>query len=94
MKVAAFLCGILASAVAWAAGVFLEDLSPQWLVLWPETISMQFLGLAVWHAIVAVGVVGGALAVFSPLSGALLLLLALQHGQGWRTLCLSASVRR
>lgn len=80
MKIVALLCGLLVSAFAWGAGAFATDVGVQFLDLWPETISQQFLGLASWHAIVAAALVGGILAVFSPISGALLLLAA---GAGW-----------
>lgn len=74
LKAAALLSGIIASAIAWAASYFVLDLSAQFLTLWPQTISQQFLGLIVWHCIVASALVGGVLAVFSPIFGGLLML--------------------
>jgi hypothetical protein len=76
VKVVALLSGILASAIAWAASYFVVDLSVEFLTLWPDTISQQFLGLVVWYGIVALPLVGGALAVLSPISGGILLLAA------------------
>src|SRR5690606_32022359 len=73
-KLAALICGILASAFAWAAGVYLDDISAEFARLWPPTDSMQLLGLASWHAIVGAALVGGLLAVASPWSGGVLLL--------------------
>jgi hypothetical protein len=74
VKVAALLSGILASAIAWAASYFVADLSVEFLKLWPETVSQQFLGLVVWHGIIALPLAGGVLAVLSPISGGILLL--------------------
>lgn len=82
MKIVALLCGFVASIFAWGAGVYLTDIGVQFLDLWPETISQQFLGLVVWHAIVAAALVGGVLTVLSPVSGALMLL-AVAAGWAW-----------
>jgi hypothetical protein len=76
VKVAALLSGILASAIAWAASYFVADLSVEFLSLWPDTISQQFLALVVWYGIVALPLVGGGLAVLSPISGGILLVAA------------------
>jgi hypothetical protein len=73
VKVAALLSGILASAIALAASYFVTDLSVEFLRLWPDTISQQFLALVVWYGIVALPLVGGGLAVLSPISGGILL---------------------
>jgi hypothetical protein len=80
VKIAALVCGILASAIAWVASYFVIDLGVEFMSLWPETISQQFLGLVTWHVFVALALVGGMLAVFSPISGAILLLLT---AAGW-----------
>ena len=82
MKIIALLSGLLASAFAWGAGIYVTDVGVQFLDLWPETISQQFLGLVIWHAIVAAAMVGGILAVLSPISGALLLI-AVAAGWAW-----------
>ena len=76
MKIAALLCGLLASAFAWGANYVLVDLSQMFLTLWPVSNSQQLLGLVAWHAIVGAALVGGLLTVFVPLLGALLLLAA------------------
>ena len=80
VKIAALVCGILASAIAWVASYFVIDLGVQFMALWPATISQQFLGLVSWHVFVGAALVGGVLAVFSPISGALLLALT---AAGW-----------
>lgn len=82
MKIVALLCGLFASAFGWAAGLLLVDVGAQFAGLWPDSVSQQFLGLAVFHTIVAGAVVGGILAVFSPISGAVLLL-AVAVGWAW-----------
>ena len=74
MKIAALLSGILASTIAWAASYFVKDLSIDFLNLWPVTPSQQLIGIIVWHAIIALPLVGGAIAVFAPISGGILLL--------------------
>lgn len=87
MKIVALLSGLLASALAWAAGVFVTDTSAQFLALWPDSVSQQLLAIVVWHTIVAGALVGGVLAVFSPVSGAVLLL-AVTGGWIWLALVL------
>lgn len=82
LKIVALLCGLLASAFAWGASFYIADVGVEFLELWPETISQQFLGLVTWHGIVAAALVGGILAVLSPISGAILLL-AVAAGWAW-----------
>lgn len=74
MKFVALLSGILASAIAWAATYFSVDVGAQFLTLWPQTNSQQLFGLVAWHGIVAISLVGGLIAVLSPLVGGLVLL--------------------
>ena len=80
MKVAALLCGILATAFAWAATYYVADLSVDFVALWPQTNTQQLLGLAVWYGLLAAPVLGGLVAVVLPTLGGLLLIAA---AAGW-----------
>jgi len=80
LKVAALLCGILATAFAWAATYYVADLSVDFVALWPQTNTQQLLGLAVWYGLLAAPVLGGLVAVVLPTLGGLLLIAA---AAGW-----------
>ncbi len=80
MKIVALLSGIMASAFGWAAMYFVADLSVEFLTLWPDTNSQQLFGLAAWHGLVALSLIGGLIAVFLPTLGGVLLLAA---AGGW-----------
>lgn len=80
MKLAALLCGVVASIFAWAASQFLSDMGASFLALWPATKSQQFFGSIAWHALCAAGIVGGLVTVLRPWFGGLLLLGA---AAGW-----------
>ena len=82
MKVGALLCGLLASAFAWAAPYVLSDLTPAFLALWPID-DPPFSGLLAWHALIATGVLGGLLCVLTPATGTLVLLAG---AVGWAVL--------
>jgi hypothetical protein len=74
LKIVALLSGLLASAFAWAATYLVADISAQFLALWPPTNSQQLLGLVAWHGMVAAALLGGLIAVLSPLLGGIVLL--------------------
>lgn len=80
---------MLASALAWAASYFVVDLSVEFLKLWPEQPSQQFLGLVAWYAVVGLPLVGGAIAVLSPAFGGIVLAAAVAlwvwHGIAFST---------
>lgn len=80
MKLAALLCGVVASVFAWAASQFLSDMGATFLALWPATKSQQFFGSIAWQALCAAGIVGGLVTVLRPWFGGLLLLAA---AVGW-----------
>jgi len=82
VKVGALLCGLLASAFAWAAPYVLSDLTPAFLALWPID-DPPFSGLLAWHALIATGVLGGLLCVLTPATGTLVLLAG---AVGWAVL--------
>jgi hypothetical protein len=88
VKVGALLCGLLASAFVWAlpyapasllpATIF--DLYPEFVALWARFSGQAFLGLLVWHGLVATGILGGLLCVLTPAAGTLVLLMG---AAGW-----------
>lgn len=80
VKLAALLCGVVASVFAWAASQFLSDMGVSFLALWPATKSQQFFASIAWHALCAAGIVGGLATVLRPWFGGLLLLGA---AAGW-----------
>lgn len=80
MKIAALLCGVLASAFAWAGSYILQNLEAEFLLFWAPTNSQQFIGLMAWHAAVAGALVGGVIAVLSPVLGGMIMAAA---AGGW-----------
>lgn len=74
MKLAALLCGVVASAFVWVASQVLADTSAAFLALWPASNSQQFLGNVVWQALCAAGLVGGLVTVLRPTLGGVVLL--------------------
>lgn len=75
MKFVALALGLLATAFAFAVDYYFSALRQPLLVLLPDSGS-QFLRLSLLYILAGAGIVGGLLALLSPLSGGLLLLAA------------------
>src|SRR5690606_27667552 len=65
--------GFLATALAFAVDYYFGALHQPFLALWPGS-SGELLGLSLLYSVAGAGLVGGLLALLSPLSGGLLLL--------------------